>query len=91
MKQIIAYFVSGNFINPTLLQCRVPLVPILGETYQCEMPTGEKLYAEEISHHPPILCFQVDGPNDIYKIEGTVEYKGTLNGPNSLSGWKEGR
>jgi len=38
--------VPSFFINPTLIQCRVPLNPILGETYQADMPTGEKLYVE---------------------------------------------
>ena len=46
MKYIIAFYISSHFINPTLIQCRIPLNPILGETYQREMPTGEKFYCE---------------------------------------------
>jgi hypothetical protein len=46
MKTIVKYYVQTQFINPTLCQCRVPLTPIIGETYQREMPTGEKLYVE---------------------------------------------
>jgi len=33
MKKIVAFYVSPHFINPTLIQCRIPLNPILGETY----------------------------------------------------------
>ena len=32
IKYIIAFYVSSFFINPTLLQMRLPLNPILGET-----------------------------------------------------------
>ena len=32
MKWIIAYYVAGHYINPTIMQSRVPLNPILGET-----------------------------------------------------------
>ena len=46
MKFVLTFFVSNFFINPTLIQLRVPLNPILGETLQREMPTGEKIYCE---------------------------------------------
>ena len=46
LKHIVKFFVSPNFINPTLCGCRIPLNPILGETYQREMPDGTKFYAE---------------------------------------------
>jgi len=32
MKWIIAYYVAGHYINPTIMQSKVPLNPILGET-----------------------------------------------------------
>ena len=43
---VAAFYLSPFPINPTLTQCRIPLNPILGETYQREMETGEKLYME---------------------------------------------
>jgi len=46
MQHVISWFIANHFINPTLMQCRIPLNPILGETYQMEMPTGEKIYCE---------------------------------------------
>ena len=33
MKYVVAFYMSSHFINPTLIQGRVPLNPIMGETY----------------------------------------------------------
>ncbi len=40
-----------------------PFNPILGETFQGEYPSsGTRVYAEQISHHPPTSAWQlVDG------------------------------
>lgn len=46
MKHVLTFYISNLFISPTLTQCRIPLVPIVGETLQREMPTGERLYCE---------------------------------------------
>mmetsp|Transcript_17264 Transcript_17264/g.26639 ORF Transcript_17264/g.26639 Transcript_17264/m.26639 type:complete len:119 (+) Transcript_17264:103-459(+) len=46
IKHIVAFVIAGIFPNPTITQCRVPLNPILGETLQREMSTGEKIYCE---------------------------------------------
>ena len=46
MKCILAFYISGQYISSTVTQVRVPLNPILGETLQREMGTGEKLYCE---------------------------------------------
>ena len=32
IKLVVTFFVSGNYINQTLANCKVPLNPILGET-----------------------------------------------------------
>ena len=91
MKYIIAFYISSHYINPTLIQCRVPLNPILGETYQREMPTGEKFYAEQISHHPPITYFSLEGPNQEYQFYGYYQLKAWINGPNQIGGSKKGK
>ena len=52
LKHITKFFVAPNFINPTLCGCRIPINPILGETYQREMSDGTKFYAEQICHRP---------------------------------------
>lgn len=46
MKHLIKFLIAPNFINPTLCGARIPINPILGETYQREMPDGTKLYME---------------------------------------------
>jgi len=32
IKHIIAFFVAPNYINPSIIQTRIPLNPVLGET-----------------------------------------------------------
>ena len=89
MKHIVTFYVAAHFINPTLIQCRIPLNPIIGETYQREMPTGEKLYMEQLSHRPPITYFSLEDPDGDYKFYGSHQLKAHLNGPTSLAGTKE--
>jgi hypothetical protein len=80
IKYIVASEVAAIFPNPTFITSRVPLNPILGETLQREMVTGEKFYAEQISHHPPITAFQLFGPNNEYVYYGSHTIKSWLNG-----------
>jgi len=89
LKLVVTNFIANNFISPTLIQCRVPLNPIIGETYQQEMPTGEKLYCEQISHRPGISYFCMDDPDGDYRFYGYHQLKAHLNGPTSLAGNKE--
>jgi hypothetical protein len=90
MKLVLQFYVQTQFYNPTILQCRAPLNPILGETYQREMATGEKFYAEQISHHPPITSFLLEDPDGDYTFHGWSEFKAWLSGPTSLGGSREG-
>ena len=32
MKYCMLFFISSNFVAPTLLKCKAPLNPIIGET-----------------------------------------------------------
>jgi hypothetical protein len=54
LKLVIAFAYSGlcNTCRP-----RKPFNPILGETYQGRYSTGETVFCEQASHHPPILYF----------------------------------
>lgn len=38
-----------------------PFNPILGETWQAHMPGGVSLYMEQVSHHPPVSAYQLEG------------------------------
>lgn len=91
MKWIVVFFISGNFISSTLANCKVPLNPILGETMQRDMPTGERIYCEQVSHHPPISAYQVYGPNDEYIISGHHQLKAWISGGSSFAGSKSGK
>ena len=88
MKHVIKAFVASNFVNPTLLSCRLPLNPILGETCQREMADGTKFYAEQICHRPQTTAFLLEDGDGDYTFSGSFTNKGWLNGPNSVAGTK---
>lgn len=52
-----------------------PFNPILGETYQASMGKYE-VALEQISHHPPISCYQVwSEKHSKWQIHGYMEYR----------------
>lgn len=54
------------------------------------MESGERFYAEQISHHPPVTSFLLEDPDDDYKFYGYHEFKAWLSGPESLGGSRVG-
>eukprot|EP00887_Chlorella_sp_A99_P006233 scaffold3.g6233.t1 len=58
---------------------RPPFNPILGETFQAFLPDGSRIWLEQVSHHPPVSAFELDGPDGAYVFRGlsepTVSYK----------------
>jgi hypothetical protein len=46
MKLVSTYLIASHYICPTIIEASVPLNPILGETCQRELETGEKFVAE---------------------------------------------
>lgn len=91
MKHVIKFYIQVQFVNPSLCEARIPLVPILGETYQAETDSGERLYLEATSHYPPTCHFQLEDKEKTFNCHGHNEFKAMLNGLNSLKGWKEGK
>jgi hypothetical protein len=75
MKMIIAFSISGIHTNIKQLK---PFNPILGETYEGYWPDGSRIYAEHMSHHPPITRFYLLG--DGWKYYGYYEYVVKLKG-----------
>lgn len=63
-----------------------PFNPLLGETYQ-GLIDGCPLYAEQISHHPPISSLLMIGRG--YRVHGNFEAKIEM-GLNSASGLNDG-
>jgi hypothetical protein len=91
LKYIVAFYISGQYISSSVTKAKVPLNPILGETLQREMATGEKLYCEQISHHPPITAWLLEGPDQVYQMWGYHSLKAWLNGLQSVGGSKDGK
>ena len=91
MKLIVTYYIAGLWYNPALLGCRSQINPILGETLQREMATGEKIFCEQISHHPAVTAYSLHGPNGEYTLSGSHKLNAWLNGMNSLGGSKKGK
>lgn len=91
IKLILCMYVGGHHINPEYSQLRAPLNPIIGETVQRVLSDGTKFYAEQLSHHPPITGFYLEGPDESYRFSGHFELKAWLNNLNSLGGTRAGK
>jgi len=72
-KLTVAFWVASLHTNVFLYK---PFNPILGETFQAYIQDSP-VYVEQISHHPPICCYQMYGEQ--YKIEGTYEFQGDVS------------
>ena len=53
----VAFVIGGLRRQTSTLK---PFNPILGETYQAQYSSGVRVYAEQISHHPPVSSWQVE-------------------------------
>ncbi len=80
MKLVLVATIGNFYINCSFLK---PLNPILGETINAHYLDGTQLYAEQISHHPPVSYFLALGPQDSYKFYGYYNYEAKA-GLNSL-------
>ncbi|KAM3145464.1 Oxysterol-binding protein 4 [Paramecium bursaria] len=79
LKLVITATISSFYTN---LSFNKPLNPIIGETVEGTMNDGTQLYAEQISHHPPISQFYCIGPN--YKYFGNYWFEASA-GLNSIT------
>jgi hypothetical protein len=85
-KLVMTFAVSG-FFNTVENQKGKPFNPVLGETYQATFEDGTRIHAEQASHHPPITCWQVFGPEDCYHFYGFGEWSASFRG-NSVKGYR---
>ena len=60
------------------VEMRKPFNPIIGETFEGFWPDNTKIYAEHISHHPPISAFLVEHQGGLYRYYGSYEYQAKL-------------
>ncbi|GFH28715.1 oxysterol-binding protein 9, partial [Haematococcus lacustris] len=68
MKLVMTWFVAG--LHHGFEKWKKPFNPILGETWQAELADGSSMFLEQISHHPPITAFNLEGPGGAYKFNG---------------------
>mmetsp|Transcript_17499 Transcript_17499/g.27083 ORF Transcript_17499/g.27083 Transcript_17499/m.27083 type:complete len:430 (+) Transcript_17499:328-1617(+) len=73
LKTVSACFIAG--MSLTSNNFLKPLNPILGETLQCELGDGSRLYMEQSCHHPPVSAFLVESPDQAYKYHGHTTFK----------------
>jgi hypothetical protein len=71
MMNVITYVISGLHMT---VEMRKPFNPIIGETLEGYWPDDTKIYAEHISHHPPISAFLIEHVDNLFKCFGTFEY-----------------
>ena len=53
----VAFVIGGLRRQTSTLK---PFNPILGETYQGQYSSSLRVFAEQISHHPPVSSWQVE-------------------------------
>lgn len=89
LKKCITFFLSGLHMS---VEMRKPFNPIIGETFEGYWPDKSRIYAEHISHHPPITCFLVEHHDGLYKYHGSYEYTAKLTDfGNSVTGRQIGK
>jgi len=73
---MIAIFLLSQYSEVTGRN-RKPFNPILGETYEIIQP-NYRFVAEQVSHHPPVTAFHLEGPG--YKLHGDTVVKSFFKG-----------
>ncbi|PNH04784.1 Oxysterol-binding protein 9, partial [Tetrabaena socialis] len=68
MKLVTTWFVAG--LHHAFTNWRKPFNPILGETWQATLSDGTSMFMEQISHHPPVSAFHMEGPGGSYRFRG---------------------
>jgi len=66
-KLTLSFWIASLHTNVWLYK---PFNPIIGETFQ-GFVEDSPIYVEQISHHPPVCCFQMYG--DQFNIQGSYE------------------
>ena len=64
----VAFVIGGLRRQTSTLK---PFNPILGETYQGQYSSGLRVFAEQISHHPPVSSWQVEDAEGKVRLSHT--------------------
>lgn len=82
-KLCITFFIAGLHRCTTQ---RKPFNPILGETFQARFADGTQIYLEQQSHHPPVSCFQMFGPDNLWQLNGYHEFSASFRATGIVGG-----
>jgi hypothetical protein len=72
------------------LQAKKPWNPTLGETYVGQWPNGTTMFAEQVSHHPPVSAVQITSPLNHWRIDAHMCFdidSGLLKTDIKQKGW----
>lgn len=72
----VAAFTVSSYANTTLRTGK-PFNPLLGETFECDRfeDLGWRSFAEQVSHHPPMVAMYTEGRDWIHWQEFTMSSK----------------
>ncbi|KAG1666917.1 hypothetical protein FOA52_005977 [Chlamydomonas sp. UWO 241] len=76
MRLTITWFIAGLYHS--FERWKKPFNPILGETWQAALSDGSTIAMEQISHHPPVSAFQIEGPGSMYRFVGLSQPSVTI-------------
>eukprot|EP00879_Flechtneria_rotunda_P000148 GHRR01000215.1.p1 GENE.GHRR01000215.1~~GHRR01000215.1.p1 ORF type:complete len:681 (+),score=269.84 GHRR01000215.1:832-2874(+) len=78
LKLTAAWFVAG--LQHVFSSWRKPFNPILGETWQAHLPSGSSIVMEQVSHHPPVTAFHLEGPGGLFTFDGLSQPEVSFTG-----------
>ncbi|WIA29609.1 hypothetical protein OEZ86_012096 [Tetradesmus obliquus] len=68
LQLCVAWFVAG--LQHVFASWRKPFNPLLGETWQACTASGSSIFVEQVSHHPPVTAFHLQGPSGLFSFQG---------------------
>lgn len=87
IQLIICHIISSLHRSASILQLKVPLDPILGETVQLKKKDGTQFFAECIAVQPPQCLVYMVGKDNSWKVSYLQHSSATLStGLNTMYG-----
>jgi hypothetical protein len=57
------------------MRSKKPWNPVIGETYIGRWPNGPTMFAEQLSHHPPVTSIQIISQTNHWTIDATLSFE----------------
>jgi oxysterol-binding protein 1 len=64
---LIAIHFATQYNNVERMGMNKPFNPLLGETFEISKPGQYRLISEQVSHHPPVSAFFIEGEKGYHK------------------------